>query len=44
MEVAHAVVRSKLGLPLVNQDSPKMFSLVYAAIAHEAAPNELPSA
>ena len=35
---------SKLGLPLVNRDSPKMFSLVYAAIAHEAAPNELPSA
>ena len=35
---------SKLGLPLVDRDSPKMFSLVYAAIAHEAAPNKLPSA
>ena len=35
---------SKLGLPLVDRDSPKMFSFVYAAIAHEAAPNKLPSA
>ena len=33
----------KLGLPLVDRDSPKTFSLVYAAIAHEAAPNKLPS-